>query len=422
MKNRLLKSVMATVMTLGSCVAVQAETIKTVIDDIQYKLNTATKTATVVESWNPTFLEGDIVVPSKITYQDEEFVVTEFDNRAFFGCNEMVNISIPNTVTKLGKMCFRGCSKLTSISLPNSIVEVGEECFRNCTQLGNAILPDNLTEIGQYMFNGCENLKEVHLPYNLTAIPYGCFKYCKRLKELTIPGKVESVGGEAFSYCERLEKVIIPPSVKIWDGTMSPNYGVNLKIYISDFEAFCNIERDMMQNASYWLYLNEEMVTDIVVPEDSNASFRYCASMKSISLPSSVTDCYFDDYAESLEEVNCSSSIKSMNLYAPTIRAINCYAKTPPSLSIGTYFASEITAHVPVGTKELYTETDGWKLLGNIIDDLTGISGIHDTAIDENNALYEYYNLNSVRVDNNDILPGIYVRKWGNKAEKIVIR
>lgn len=135
-----------------------------VIDDIRYKLSTEDNTAAVEESWNPTFLEGDIVVPGEISYKGETYSVTEFSERAFYGCSEMTTISIPNTVKKMGEMCFRGCSKLTNITLPNSITYVGEDCFRNCKQLVLVNLPNDLAAIGQGFFTAAKISRRYNYP------------------------------------------------------------------------------------------------------------------------------------------------------------------------------------------------------------------------------------------------------------------
>lgn len=50
-------------------------------------------------------------------------------------------------------------------------------------------------------------------------------------------------------------------------------------------------------------------------------------------------------------------------------------------------------------------------------------AGITDVTIDnDNNAPVEYYNLNGVRVNANDLTSGIYVRRQGSKVSKVAIR
>jgi hypothetical protein len=51
-------------------------------------------------------------------------------------------------------------------------------------------------------------------------------------------------------------------------------------------------------------------------------------------------------------------------------------------------------------------------------DEVTGVESVADDA----NAVAEYYNLNGVRVNGNNLAKGIYVCKKGNKVEKIYVK
>lgn len=52
----------------------------------------------------------------------------------------------------------------------------------------------------------------------------------------------------------------------------------------------------------------------------------------------------------------------------------------------------------------------------------SGASSISNVAVDANNGIETYYNLQGVAVDGNDLQPGIYIRRCGGKAEKVVIK
>lgn len=48
--------------------------------------------------------------------------------------------------------------------------------------------------------------------------------------------------------------------------------------------------------------------------------------------------------------------------------------------------------------------------------------GVDDVAVDTNDSAIEYYNLQGVRVDADNLTPGVYVRRQGNKAVKVIIK
>ena len=48
--------------------------------------------------------------------------------------------------------------------------------------------------------------------------------------------------------------------------------------------------------------------------------------------------------------------------------------------------------------------------------------GVDDVAVDTNDSAIEYYNLQGVRVDADNLTPGVYVRRQGNRAVKVIIK
>ena len=45
---------------------------------------------------------------------------------AFYYCESLETIEIPNSVEEIGKEAFEGCSALKSIKIPKSVKKIGE--------------------------------------------------------------------------------------------------------------------------------------------------------------------------------------------------------------------------------------------------------------------------------------------------------
>ena len=75
---------------------------------------------------------GDIEIPHKIKLGEDVFTVTHIGEFAFDGCEEIINIKIPNTITYIGEEAFECCEKLIEIIIPNSVTYIGEEAFAGC--------------------------------------------------------------------------------------------------------------------------------------------------------------------------------------------------------------------------------------------------------------------------------------------------
>lgn len=54
---------------------------------------------------------------------------------AFFQCNGLTNVVIPNGVVSIGRQAFDTCKNINSITIPNSVTYIGYRAFYYCTNL-----------------------------------------------------------------------------------------------------------------------------------------------------------------------------------------------------------------------------------------------------------------------------------------------
>ena len=139
------------------------------VDGIEYAIRWST--AKVVR----TSIDGDIVIPSTITYNSKTYTVTSIGEYAFYDCDTLTSIKLSNTVTSIGDNAFYGCNSLTSIILSDSLTSIGEYAFCDCNSLTNIILPNSLTSIGTYAFQVCNSLTSIIIPQSVTYIEYYAF-------------------------------------------------------------------------------------------------------------------------------------------------------------------------------------------------------------------------------------------------------
>ena len=150
----------------------------------------------------------------------------------------------------------------------------------------------SVTSIGSRAFQSCYNMTSITIPNSVASIGNSAFQGCYNMTSITIPNSVTSIGDDAFLNCDKLKY-----------------------IYISDIAAWCNINFSngfsnpisAYKNSMYGtyrgdLYLNGELVVDLVIPNGVTAikdhAFFDGRHIKSISVPNSVNSIGDDAFRE----------------------------------------------------------------------------------------------------------------------------
>ena len=417
---------------------------KVEIDGIWYNLITKGKVAEVTSS-DGTVYSGSITIPATVTHNGVAYSVTSIGEWAFGSCYSLTDITIPEGVTSIGVEAFYNCESLTSITLPESVTSIGEGAFYGCSNLtainisslevwcnidfasssanplyyaknlylnGGLVteltIPNSVTAIKNYAFYGWSSLTSITLPEDskLTSIGDYAFYDCSDLKIITIPEGVTSIGSYAFSYCSSLTAITIPESVTSIGNRAFFGYSSLTDVYISSIEAWCKISLgDYLSNPLYYahnLYLNGELVTELVIPGGVTSirdyAFYKCSSLTAITIPESVTSignyAFFncsslttitipeDSKLTSIEKnafYGCSSLTditlpKSViRIYSkafancPELTDVYCYAESVPSTNADAFdgsYPEYATLHVPAGAINSYKTTAPWSGFG----------------------------------------------------------
>lgn len=106
------KGMLASLCSLLVCLAAQAAEVVE-LDDLQYELDTEQSMAKVV-SWMGNV--DKIVIPSSISYNNATYAVTAISASAFQGKN-IVQITIPASVTLIEEHAFMNCGRLSKFTL-----------------------------------------------------------------------------------------------------------------------------------------------------------------------------------------------------------------------------------------------------------------------------------------------------------------
>ena len=101
-------------------------------DGITYSLNWDNYTAEVSKAdKNITYAN----IPASITESGKNFKVTSIGDMAFYECQSLTSVTIPNSVTSIGISAFARCESLTSVNIPSSVNSIGRWAFEDCSNL-----------------------------------------------------------------------------------------------------------------------------------------------------------------------------------------------------------------------------------------------------------------------------------------------
>ena len=53
---------------------------------------------------------------------------------SFFGCSQLADVKLPDTLVSMEKGTFFNCAKLKNITIPKSVTSIGDSVFENCYQ------------------------------------------------------------------------------------------------------------------------------------------------------------------------------------------------------------------------------------------------------------------------------------------------
>ena len=196
---------------------------------------------------------------------------------------EYTTYNIPQGITAIGNSAFFCCDSLISVAIPDSVISIRDSAFSCCKSLTSITIPDSVTSIGDETFSSCVSLTSVTIPDSVTSIGDSAFSSCVSLTSVTLPDSVTSIGNIAFSFCTSLTSITIPDSVtSIGDGAFYACYSLT-SITIPD----------SVTSIGDWAFSSCTSLTSITIPDSvtfiGDSAFDFCESLTSVSIPDSVT-------------------------------------------------------------------------------------------------------------------------------------
>ena len=152
---------------------------------------------------------------------DEGSQLASIGDRAFASCTSLISVTIPQGVTSISSRSFMNCSSLENVyyggkiedwcnmKLEDTPMKYAKHFYmlnenNEYYEVIELVMPNTITKIGQYQFYGFNNITKVTIPNSVKSIGQYAFFKCTNLESIEIPNSVKSIGQYAFKDCPNL--------------------------------------------------------------------------------------------------------------------------------------------------------------------------------------------------------------------------
>lgn len=341
-----------------------------VIGGLKYTLYPYSQKATLVAN---NYSDTKIDIPGSVTNDGVTYTVDKIADNCFYGCNNLNEVILPETIVSIGDNCFGECNALTTVL---SLASTPPVCTGNLALGSNAkvyVANENI-ETYQNDSNWGQSKVESYDKFAVETIAdRGEFKY--RLYPFTLKA---TLLGNSYSNSTTIEV----PETTIYDGKTYQVTGIG----------------------KYCFYTCSS-VTEIVLPNTITTiedwAFAECSSLVKLTLPENVSNI-------------------GQNVFKKTskLENIKCLATTPPSCTGDLLFKDGATIYVPSESVDTYKHAMYWEVYEiKNVDEFA--DGIYAPIMDADDDM-KVYDINGLRLETKG--KGLRILRSKGKTKKVVVK
>ncbi len=366
-----------------------------------YTFDKNTKTLTIsgagmIDSTDSDFPSSDSIV--SLVIKDG---ITEIGYEMFFGCENLENIVIPDSVVSISRDAFKGTKYYNvdsnwqdgQLYINHALV-----CVKEDSAKGEFKIKDGTTVIADAAFEGCCNLSSITIPDSVTHIGADVFYNCDNLNKIDMSSNIESVGIGAFEYTAYYDNQSNWNNGALYVGAalIAVNADLTGKYQVKDST---RVVADEVFRACR---LTEVLLPNGLVNIGGGYAFAYCNNLESITIPDTVTEMGSGVFeaCRNLKKVVLSNALTVVPSYAfENCENLESIYMPDSVTEIGEYAFYQCAALETVAFSESLT-TIGEKAFGEC-SKISSIRLPNSVKVIENQAFYECTGLKSLTLSTN---------------------
>lgn len=284
--------------------------------------------------------------------------VTEIEVGAFYQCKNMTgSLNLPTTLKYIGRGeerwwyggTFTYCGFTCQLAFPSGVECILGNAFEGCKNLyGELRLPDKLTKMGDFVFRDCHNISgSLTIPQGVTSIPNNAFEYCGSLDgTLTLHDGIITIGEYAFRGTHFKGEIHLPKDLVVLSNYVFAGCDFSGELKLPEkLRTIGNNAFGSPVDGSSW-----RMMGTLDFPQDvisiGQEAFYGCRSIEGINFPAG------------LESVGSGAFLDCFG-----IGSIVCKGTIPPYVQDGAFDGvskDNFTLEVPESAIQQYQATPGW--------------------------------------------------------------
>ena len=149
-----------------------------ILNSSQFEIDSYLETATLTkfQDW---YYDENVVIPETFEYDGTTYTITAIGANAFFSeygdYDDILTLTIPETVTTIGDHAFAKMKTLEVIRLPQGLKEIASDTFTNCISLEEINFPEGLETLNEFACYNCTSLKSISFGSKIKHIQYQAF-------------------------------------------------------------------------------------------------------------------------------------------------------------------------------------------------------------------------------------------------------